>query len=313
MKFKIGDICTFGESQSKVRITDLHSECGIRFNAPIDARALNTGVLLYFKEKELTHFPANPTWTLVIHPDKSDPDITIAVLTVDGVKRTESVKRNHEDVYSRDEAIKAIVVKMMMSPVKEVKRRAKVGEWIKIVNAVNAGEHYKNGDVLQVQSVQEFALVAWRIGCAIMHSEYVVLENYTPPVEPAKPDPVKIESFVKKCSTCNAQMNPGYKWPCVTCTNRSNWQAKSEVRKPEPIMIGGKELRVGSKFILKHGYSVSDSFNLGTCGWTMLRDRVHQVDRIGSDTKLIHFSTDLPIGKQEWRIRAADIDRILED
>lgn len=70
--------------------------------------------------------------------------------------------------------------------VREVKRPAKVGEWIKIVEAfpMSGGRHeYKNGDVFCVRStnacfhsdVYAHGVCEW-----IDYSEYVVLENYKP-------------------------------------------------------------------------------------------------------------------------------------
>lgn len=67
--------------------------------------------------------------------------------------------------------------------VREVKRKAKVGEYIKIVDARPLFNAYKNGDVFKVVSVYKSGVVikkdqepptgAW-------HREYVVLENYKP-------------------------------------------------------------------------------------------------------------------------------------
>ena len=67
--------------------------------------------------------------------------------------------------------------------VREVKRKAKVGEYIKIVDARPLFNAYKNGDVFKVVSVYKSGVeikkdetqvtVAW-------HEEYVVLENYKP-------------------------------------------------------------------------------------------------------------------------------------
>lgn len=67
--------------------------------------------------------------------------------------------------------------------VKEVKRQAKPGEWIKITNAYATHGQYKNGDVLKVKNrslfdtglhVTEFEFPD------IVDNEYVVLENYEP-------------------------------------------------------------------------------------------------------------------------------------
>lgn len=85
------------------------------------------------------------------------------------------------------------------SEVREVKRPAKVGEWIKIVDAREAEGCYSNGDVLCVEEENHICGIyaktvnthpcckGLRKGMSyIGNNEYVVLENYTPPAEPTK-------------------------------------------------------------------------------------------------------------------------------
>lgn len=76
------------------------------------------------------------------------------------------------------------------SVVKEVKRPAKVGECIKIVDAhpCSSGTRYKNGDVFKVTRTIKFGDVeivklSNKLGDYICQSEYVVLENYEPSKE----------------------------------------------------------------------------------------------------------------------------------
>ena len=67
--------------------------------------------------------------------------------------------------------------------VREVKRKAKVGEYIKIVDAKPLFNSYKNGDVFKVVSVHKTGVEIKKDGTlvtAAWHSEYVVLENYKP-------------------------------------------------------------------------------------------------------------------------------------
>lgn len=67
--------------------------------------------------------------------------------------------------------------------VREVKRKAKVGEYIKIVDAMPYLIPYKNGDVFKVISTSEFGVVIEKDGTPVTsawHREYVVLENYKP-------------------------------------------------------------------------------------------------------------------------------------
>ena len=77
------------------------------------------------------------------------------------------------------------------SEVKEVKRHAKVGEWVKIVKPVLANGYYKAGDILKVADMQTHPrLDNDEIKCelpnrdgacyTVYDSEYVVLENYKP-------------------------------------------------------------------------------------------------------------------------------------
>lgn len=67
--------------------------------------------------------------------------------------------------------------------VREVKRKAKVGEYIKIVNAHPYLIPYKNGDIFKVISTGEPGVVIEKDGTPVTsawHREYVVLENYKP-------------------------------------------------------------------------------------------------------------------------------------
>lgn len=67
--------------------------------------------------------------------------------------------------------------------VREVKRKAKVGEYIKIVDAHPLFNSYKNGDVFKVVSVSRSGVEIKKDETqvtAVWHEEYVVLENYKP-------------------------------------------------------------------------------------------------------------------------------------
>jgi hypothetical protein len=82
--------------------------------------------------------------------------------------------------------------------VKEVKRKANVGEWVKIVNAsyipkTDGVQDYKNGSILQIIESDNFDgqnNVRYGIGISndgsekiLFQDEYVVLENYNPNIE----------------------------------------------------------------------------------------------------------------------------------
>ncbi len=67
--------------------------------------------------------------------------------------------------------------------VREVKRKAKVGEYIKIVDAQPWMIPYKNGDIFKVISTSKPGVVIEKDGTPVTsawHIEYVVLENYKP-------------------------------------------------------------------------------------------------------------------------------------
>jgi hypothetical protein len=65
--------------------------------------------------------------------------------------------------------------------VREVKRHAKVGEWVKIVDAERACyEKYANGDVLRVEKVDRGWVELSCGGTSASPHEYVVLEGYKP-------------------------------------------------------------------------------------------------------------------------------------
>ena len=74
-----------------------------------------------------------------------------------------------------------------LNPIKEVKRKAKVGEFVKVVDAENVPDgEYKNGDILKIIDTPLFSsFVRYANGKARDHkervlnnSEYVVLEGY---------------------------------------------------------------------------------------------------------------------------------------
>lgn len=66
--------------------------------------------------------------------------------------------------------------------VREVKRKAKVGEYIKIVCAMPCLIPYKNGDIFKVNCVTALGCICKKSdeNVGLWHEEYVVLENYKP-------------------------------------------------------------------------------------------------------------------------------------
>lgn len=64
--------------------------------------------------------------------------------------------------------------------VREVKRPAKVGEWVKVVASNLTSGEYENGDIAKVRFVGGNNVIVEQWRRAVGHKEYVVLENYTP-------------------------------------------------------------------------------------------------------------------------------------
>lgn len=83
--------------------------------------------------------------------------------------------------------------------VREVKRKAKVGEYIKVVCAMPCLIPYKNGDIFKVNCVTTSECICKKSeeNVGLWHSEYVVLENYKPEKEPEKKDEICVGDTVK--------------------------------------------------------------------------------------------------------------------
>ena len=87
--------------------------------------------------------------------------------------------------------------------VREVKRKAKVGEYIKVVYAMPCLIPYKNGDIFKVNCVTASGCICKKSEekVGLWHKEYVVLENYKPEKEPEKKDEICVEDTVKVTDT----------------------------------------------------------------------------------------------------------------
>lgn len=83
--------------------------------------------------------------------------------------------------------------------VREVKRKAKVGEYIKVVCAMPCLIPYKNGDIFKVNCVTTSGCICKKSeeNVGLWHREYVVLENYKPEKEPEKKDEICVGDTVK--------------------------------------------------------------------------------------------------------------------
>lgn len=97
--------------------------------------------------------------------------------------------------------------------VREVKRKAKVGEYVKIVYAMPCLIPYKNGDIFKVNCVTELGCICKKseVNVGLWHREYVVLENYKPEKEPEKKDEICVGDTVKVTDT-GKQYTTYYTW-----------------------------------------------------------------------------------------------------
>lgn len=91
--------------------------------------------------------------------------------------------------------------------VREVKRKAKVGEYIKVVCAMPCLIPYKNGDIFKVNCVTTSGCICKKSeeNVGLWHREYVVLENYKPEKkdEICVGDTVKVTDIGKQYTTYN--------------------------------------------------------------------------------------------------------------
>jgi DNA-directed RNA polymerase subunit H (RpoH/RPB5) len=116
---------------------------------------------------------------------------TLATMYVDDkvIKRT-AAKRHPADKFNwrigAQTAFDRLWEKKKKPVVLEVKRRAKPGEWVKIINATrDSANEYENGDVLQIvrytgDTLQEYIYYRNKPTKFLYDDEYVVLEGYKP-------------------------------------------------------------------------------------------------------------------------------------
>ena len=123
-----------------------------------------------------------------------DGDMTRAIMTIDGKEIKGAIaRRNPADKFDWRKGSALAFERLWNSPkklgekpeVREVKRWAKPGEYIKFSSVHGDCERYKNGDILKVESVIEvcgedgFTQIAC-CGVIATPDEYVVLEGYRP-------------------------------------------------------------------------------------------------------------------------------------
>ena len=114
---------------------------------------------------------------------------TIALNKTTGEKAV--AKCSPDDTYDFNTGARLAFDRLVKLPVKEVKRVAKVGEYVKIVKADypvirNGKPDYKNGDILKIIDFfngykRNYPKYGNGSGQYLNDGEYVVLENYQPP------------------------------------------------------------------------------------------------------------------------------------
>lgn len=210
-----------------------------------------------------------------------------------------------------DKMFESVAVGEHRKPVIEVDRTAKIGDYISIVDADMTDGLYKNGDILLVSGIGSngndvFVMLPKHCHKLICREEYVVLQGYVPPV--AEPEPPKPEPYTRKpCSSCKyveRSSSQDLNYPCYHCDSQnSNYELK-----PAPIMIGGMELRVGSKFILKPYDSISEHYSIRKEEWDEMFTKILTV-------KHPHCRSSIEVHSicgNSWMFNYSAIDRIIE-
>lgn len=160
---------------------------GVRGLEGIDKLKLQGDHCYWFKENEITKVANHK---VIITTDGVN---VIARLKEDGNELKKTIaKCNPQDTFDFETGAKLAFERLFKKEVKEVKRQAKVGERIKIINAMYTSSKYKDGDIFQVDkairerdNVLEHVRVKEHV-IPILASEYVVLENYEPSTEEPK-------------------------------------------------------------------------------------------------------------------------------
>ena len=87
-------------------------------------------------------------------------------------------KANGYNYEAIQEMLKNATIKGKDMQVREVRRRAKVGEYVKIINAKDTS--YRNGDILKIIDEDFYVRYGRYLSQFLYDTEYVVLENYKP-------------------------------------------------------------------------------------------------------------------------------------
>lgn len=189
MRFKVGDrvkiICATNVSLGANRkigiVTDKISTHGLRSNN--DGFNVDTGHGKIWRIGFDSVCEKLPNETIVIYRKGSE---VIALDKTDGKKAV--AKCSPDDEFDFKVGARLAFDRLMGNgKFREVKRHAKVGEYIKIVNEYLSSGRYENGDILKVTDTNdEDVHCRDKFNIQINHNEYVVLENYQPPKEEPK-------------------------------------------------------------------------------------------------------------------------------
>lgn len=89
-------------------------------------------------------------------------------------------KANGYNYEAIQEMLKNATIKGKDMQVREVRRRAKVGEYVKIIDERSCDNDYRNGDILKIIAVDNYVRYGRYLGQFLFDTEYVVLANYKP-------------------------------------------------------------------------------------------------------------------------------------
>ena len=189
MKFKVGDrvkiICATNGSLGANRkigiVTDKISTDGLRSND--DGFNVDTGHGKIWRIGFDSVCEKLQNDTIVIYSKGSE---VIALDKTDGKKAV--AKCSPDDEFDFKVGARLAFDRLMGNwKFRVVKRHAKVGEYIKIVNEDLSLGQYENGDILKVTDTNDGDVHCRdKFNIQINHNEYVVLENYQPPKEEPK-------------------------------------------------------------------------------------------------------------------------------
>lgn len=169
MKHLCGRVATIRNMSGKEIKLDFENTTGdINWNYSTDMIApVNQTIVIYRKGAE------------VIALDKTTGNKAVA-------------KCSPEDTFDFETGAKLAFERLYAPKVKEVKRKAKVGEYVKVVNANgSSANEYKNGDILKIVKINGDAYYKNECGKFLFEREYVVLEGYEPPTEKKKAEVVR--------------------------------------------------------------------------------------------------------------------------